>query len=359
MANHNRLKTAFDRAVKAERFSEPKLYEATGALRDGLLARRLDKELAQHLAPAQVEVVHRRLTRAAFLIEPVKSDITSTKYDVRWTNRLGDADPRKASFDECCAIYESLSRELLDLLADAAWQEEVKLVVPWGLSPHEFPVDYASKVVTPIHTTKNLRMLRDPSYLRLLKTRRALLDSEINPDFQLFGAVFDKIRVKSYLTDRALTGDFKTNREKRWEAHPNSPQFALRRDCFAVELALIEQLLRFKAFPAGVIHFLQREKIIGAAGKVARCPVTLDPLDFEILAQEVLEPTHGRAAYQVGHLNPLKAGEGDEFRHLPANISWITEDGNRIQGHLTLKETRELLQRISKNYEALARGELD
>jgi hypothetical protein len=58
-------------------------------------------------------------------------------------------------------------------------------------------------------------------------------------------------------------------------------------------------------------------------------------------------------------MNPLKAGQEDEFRHLPANISWITEDGNRIQGHLTLKETRELLFRISKNYEALARGQLD
>src|SRR2546428_7786536 len=110
--------------------------------------------------------------------------------------------------------------------------------------------------------------------------------------------------------------------------------------------------------PAGIIQYLQSVKLLGEVGKIARCPVTLDPLDFEILAQEVTEPTHGKAAYQVGHLNPLKAGVGDEFRHHPANISWITEDGNRIQGHLTLKETRDLLLRISRNYEALAKNQL-
>jgi hypothetical protein len=77
---------------------------------------------------------------------------------------------------------------------------------------------------------------------------------------------------------------------------------------------------------------------------------------FELLAQEVADPTHGKSAYQVGHLNPLKAGERAEFRHTRANISWITEDGNRIQGSLTLKETRELLLRISRNYDALIKA---
>jgi hypothetical protein len=315
--------------------------------------------LERLLPPAQIEVVHRRLVRVAFLIELVKSDVTSTKYAVRWTNKLGNSDPRKASFEECCSIHESLIQQLLRLLPSSDFQEEVKLFVPWGKSPHEIPVDYESKTTSPIHSLQNVRILCDPHYLRLLKIRQSLLDSNINPDFQLFDAIFDKIRVKSYLTDRALTGDYKTNREKRWEAHPGSPQFALRRDCFAVELTLIEQLLRFKSFPSGVIEYLKRGALVKDIGKLARCPVTLDPLDFEVLAQETMDPTHGKAAYQVGHLNPLKAGAGEEFRHTPANISWITEDGNRIQGHLTLEETRKLLLRISKNYEALAKGKLD
>jgi hypothetical protein len=354
-----KLKAVLDRSVKADRFTDRKLYDDTASLREGLLVRKLSQELGKILPLAQVEVLHRRLVRAAFLIELVKSDVTSTKCDVRWTNRLDESDPRKASFDECFAIHESLCQQLLDLLATPDFQQEIKLFVPFGLSPHEIPVDYQSKTAVPIHNRRNVRVLRDPQYLRLLKIRQSLLDPNLNPDFQLFAAVFDKIRVKSYLTDRALTGEYKTNREKRWEAHPGSPQFALRRDCLAVELALIDQLVRFKSFPPGVIEYLNRTRLLGDVGKVARCPVTLDPLDFEILAQEVTDPTHGKAAYQVGHMNPLKAGEGDDFRHLPANISWITEDGNRIQGHLTLKETRELLLRISKNYEALARGELD
>ncbi|MBI4327229.1 MAG: hypothetical protein HY674_18490, partial [Chloroflexi bacterium] len=223
----------------------------------------------------------------------------------------------------------------------------------WGLSPHEFPLDYDSKDIVPIHCVKNLRLLREPDYLRLLKIRQSLLDSKLNPDFQLFAHILDKVRVQSYLTDRALTGDFKTNREKRWEAHPGSPQFAFRRDCLAVELELIDQLVRFTSFPSGTIRYLQSVGLLTDVSKVARCPVTLDPLDFELLAQEVTDPTHGKSAYQVGHLNPLKAGDSEEFRHHRANISWITEDGNRIQGHLTLKETRELLLRISRNYEAL------
>lgn len=354
-----KLRAVLDQSVKADRFIDRKLYEGSVSLREGLLAKKLTKELERLLPPAQIEVLHRRLVRAAFLIELVKADVTSTKYDVRWTNRLKDADPRKASFDDCVAIHESLCRQLLDLMAAPDFQQEIELLVPFGLSPHEIPVDYQSKTAEPIHIQSNVRILRDPQYLRLLQIRQSLLDPNLNPDFQLFAAVFDKIRVKSYLTDRALTGDYKTNREKRWEAHPRSPQFALRKDCFAVELALIDQLVRFKFFPLGVIEYLKHTKLLGEVGKVARCPVTLDPLDFEILAQEVTEPTHGKAAYQVGHMNPLKAGQEDEFRHLPANISWITEDGNRIQGHLTLNETRDLLFRISKNYEALARGELD
>jgi hypothetical protein len=359
MPNQNKIKRAFDLAVKADRYSERRLYENTDPLRKFPLAKKLTSELEQFLPHAQIEVVHRRLVRVAFLIELVNDEVTSTKYDVRWANKLGNSDPRKSSFKECCTIHESLIQQLLRLLPNPDFLEEIRLFVPWGKSPHECPVDYQSKTATPIHSVQNVKILCDPHYLRLLKIRQSMLDPDINPDFQLFDAIFDKIRVKSYLTDRALTGDFKTNREKRWEAHPGSPQFALRCDCFAAELALIDQLLRFNSFPSGVIEFLKRGNLVKDVGKLARCPVTLDPLDFEVLAQETMDPTHGKAAYQVGHLNPLKAGAGDEFRHTPANISWITEDGNRIQGHLTLDETRNLLFRISKNYEALAKGKID
>jgi hypothetical protein len=350
------IKTIFDKAVRAERFSERSLFEQTALLREWEPVAALNVELLKTLTPAQVETVQRRMTRAVYFIELVKSDVTSTKYDVRWATRFPAGDPRKASFDDCIAIHENLCRNILALLPNPGFQNELMLVVTWGLSPHEFPADYASKDAVPIHSVDNLGLMRDPGHLRLLKVRQALLDSKLNADFQLFLSVLDKVRVKSYLTDRALTGDFKTNREKRWEAHPQSPQFALRRDCLAVELELIDQLVRYTNFPAGTIRYLQSVGLLGDTSRVARRPVTLDPLDFELLAQEVADPTHGKSAYQVGHLNPLKAGESAEFRHTRANISWITEDGNRIQGSLTLKETRELLLRISRNYDALIRA---
>ena len=347
------IKAIFEKAVEANRYSDRTVYDQAALLREWEPAKELQALLESFISAAECQVIHRRIVRAVYFIELVKADVTSTKYDVRWTNRFASGDPRAATFDDCCAINESVCREIHSLLADEVFRTEFALVVPWGLSPHEIPLDYDSKIVTPIHSSTNLHVLRDPNYSRLLKIRRALLDPKLNPDFQLFVGVFDKIRVKSYLTDRALTGGYKTNREKRWEAHPNSPQFAFRKDCLAIELALIEQLIHFQAFPSGTIRYLEGEKLISTERKVARCPVTLDPLDFELLAQEVADPTFGRSAYQVGHLNPLKAGEGDEFRHAPANISWITEDGNRIQGHLTLTQTRKLLLRISRNYEAL------
>jgi len=350
------LKPIFDNAVRAGRFSEPNLHAQLQNLRALPNASKLAAKLQTFLTPAEVETVQRRLVRASFLVEPVNDDVTSTKYDVRWSARFSGGDPRAASFDVCLAIHESLSGAVAEFVADAVYCEELKLVLAWDLSPHEFPVDYESKTASPIHTVANLRILRDKDYLRLLKIRRSLLDPKLNSDRKLFQNLFGKILVKSYLTDRAQTGDFKTNREKRWEAHPQSPQFALRRDCFAVELELVDQLFRFQHFPPGIIHYLQSAGVTINAGKVARCPVTLDPLDFEVLAQEVTDPVHGKAAYQVGHLNPLKAGAVAEFRHHKANISWITADGNRIQGHLTLKETRQLLLRISANYEALIKS---
>lgn len=66
-----------------------------------------------------------------------------------------------------------------------------------------------------------------------------------------------------------------------------------------------------------------------------------------------MNPTHGNSNFQVGHLNPLKLDDPNSliFGHTPENISWISKDGNRIQGDMSLKETRNLLIRITRNYE--------
>lgn len=352
-------RTDFEAAVAVARFSERTAFAGAKALLDMPEAAALGQRAAYLHTPSGVEVLFRRLIRAVFFIELCKEDVTSTKYEVRWGERMIEGDPRRAEFDDCVLIWRSVCNDFYSHLDDPVFCEEVAMVVRWGRAPHEVPLDYDTKAEANVHTPDNLRIHRDPEYLRHLKLRRALLDPEINPDFQLFAAIIDKVQTKSYLTDRALTGGYRTNREKRWEAHPASPQFAFRRDCLAIERTLIAKLAGFKAFPMGTRDYLIKEGLIYDDAKQARCPVTLDDLDFELLAHEVSDPTFGRSSYQVGHLNPLKAGETEEFRHTPANIAWITEDGNRIQGHLTLMETREMLLRISQNYEKLiASGEI-
>jgi len=191
--NDPKLRQIFDNSVKAGRFSEPSLHAQIEKLRSLVNALKLKAKLQVFLTPAEVETIQRRLVRASFLIEPVNDDVTSTKYDVRWSKRLPKDDPRAASFGVCLAIHESLCGAVAEAVADAVYCEELKLVLAWDLSPHEFPLDYESKTASPIHTVANLRILRDTDYLRLLRVRRSLLDPKLNPDRRLFQNVFDKI----------------------------------------------------------------------------------------------------------------------------------------------------------------------
>ena len=74
--------------------------------------------------------------------------------------------------------------------------------------------------------------------------------------------------------------------------------------------------------------------------------------DFE---SQLLSPTHGKSDFQVGHLDPLKLGasRAQGPGHSAANIAWISADGNRIQGSLSVTDVRELLKKIASNYDDL------
>ncbi len=88
-----------------------------------------------------------------------------------------------------------------------------------------------------------------------------------------------------------------------------------------------------------------------ATHEVFRCPVTQEPLSFAEFESEVKEPEHGKSNFQIGHMNPLKAASRDPHSgHTAQNISWVSSDGNRIQGHLSIVETRALIRRIYENY---------
>ena len=292
--------------------------------------------------------------RSVFLIELVKAPkIESTKFETRWAVRLGTVDPRHASYDECAAMLDQVITEVEASLNDASNRDLLAGMASLSQVPYEIPLDYLERrMADPIHRANNIVWLFGDLPKNTIKLRALLLDRLNNPHAPLFAAVYDKIAVKTYLTDRVLTGEHKTNREKRWETHPASVHFALRRSCLDIEYELISQICRFEGFPAALHQRLDTAGIPLVGDRPFRCPITLEPLSFAEFEREILSPTHGKSSFQVGHLNPLKALIDDpDVGHTAKNISWVSANGNRIQGSLSLAETRALIKRIASNYQ--------
>lgn len=305
---------------------------------------------------AKVRDVMTNLIRCSFLIEPVNEACTSTKFAERWTDRLAEDDPRRADFQTCFDIFSELVAALEKDIDVAKNLDILRLFLAHSLVPYELPVDYVSRGTgangTPIHTKGNVAWFWDDDFRTLLLLRAYITEHRDQKAIDaIYRLLHGKVDVKTYLTDRAQTGDYKTNREKRWETHPGSPQFALRRDCLRVEYALLEQVTRFVDFPNETKRDLVYRGLVAAGSNVYRCPITLDRLSFPDIIADVDRAIHGKSKFQVGHLNPLKAATtSEQFGHTPKNIGWISDNGNRIQGHLTMAETRALLERIAANY---------
>lgn len=322
---------------------------------DARVARAVEKIKAS-LSDRHYKKLAQAILRNVFLIELVKRPkIETTKFRFRWIDELND-DPRGCSFDECFQIALHLLSDLPNWLDESDKHKEVlSLSFDESVIPYEAPIDYPERktAVGRLHSLGNVIWLYDPLVLRTLKLRKFLTNQETSPDVPFFKSVItDKIKVKTYLTDRVLTGHHKTNREKRWETHPDSVHFAERRICMAIEYALITQICRFEGFPATSIEKLQTEDILPPGLQTALCPITGDPLSYDSFRAELQNPQHGKSDFQVGHLNPLKLGdtEQDASGHTSENISWISADGNRIQGSLSLNDVRILIQRIAENY---------
>jgi hypothetical protein len=362
------IKEACESQTARDRFSGTLLYKEVidGIQDESPRVRTSVKILLDRIDNEQLfKYVFTGVLRNVFLIELANKEVKSTKFTVRWTEDqgpwaewLGPKDPRFATYEECYKIFTALLEDLTQSFSEDK-VELFKTFYNYKLLAYELPIDYEQVPTQPdqhIHSEANIVWFWDDEYRQIVKLRKHLLDKQTNPQAPLFETILkDKLKVKTYLTDRALTGAYKTNREKRWEALPKSPQFAKRRECLQVEKELVEQLVRFADFPAELKEELQRKSLVAVSPELYRCPVTLDILSFKDLQAEVENPQHGKAYFQVAHLNPLKAGEGSQFRHTPANIGWITADGNRIQGDLTLEETRALLRRITANYTSLGK----
>ncbi len=356
------MKAILETAVAQPRFSMNQIYLV---IRQNAAPHHL--ALYQAIQTALGEAASRKviqgILRFAFFIEPVKTPkIESTKFAVRWGLEISSSDPRFASYMDCLAIYDQLLIEIQTMLEDEVQRQLLHAFTDQSLIAYELPLDYVVRNRDqPIHRPENILFFWDDLPHKVAGLRKWLRGSSQSGFFK---AAYSKIVVKSYLTDRVLTGEHKTNREKRWETHPGSVHFALRRDCLEIELALISQLCYFADFPRDLQQQLEEQGLLSLAQlqesgliigteRVSRCPITLEPLSFVEFRAELLAPRHGKATYQVGHIHPLKAVSDNPYvGHTGKNISWISAQGNRIQGEYSVAETRELIIRISQNYQA-------
>lgn len=355
------MKGIIERFVDVERFWMRSLHEAVWPLIERLPSVTSLLPLLRDRLGNLYQNIGQLILRNVFLIELVKVPaIETTKIRTRWHSQL-EGDQRWASFDECLAMADDLLTGLADGWLDTPEHEEsLRLFSAFGLLPYEGPLDYQFRPAptdsqTRIHRRGNLVWMSTDTMLRTLKLRQYLTAATTSPDATFFRRVLnDKIKVKTYLTDRALTGLHKTNREKRWEVPPQSVQFADRRTCVAIEYTLVTQLCAFEGFPDNFRQMLQAQNILPQQLETFRCPITLDPMSFSAFRSELMNPTHGKSNFQVGHLNPLKLNDpaGVASGHTADNISWISADGNRVQGSLSLADVRALLRRIASNYEA-------
>ena len=355
------MQEVIERLVNVERFDMGALCEAAWPLVEAHPQTRAQQQVLKDKLGDHYKGLCSVILRNVFLIELVKvPTIESTKVRVRWHEQLA-GDSRECSFDECLAIAAQLLTDLNTWLQDARHEELIRLVFDESILPYDAPLDYRERpvpadAVTRIHRMGNISWFYDDLMLRTVKLRMFLRAAETSPDAEFFRRVLDdKIKIKTYLTDRALTGPYKTNREKRWETHPHSVQFATRRSCLEIKYKLVTQLCAFEGFPPQSRELLQAQHILPEKLEVFRCLVTREPLSFPPFREALLGPQHGKSEFQIGHLNPLKLDEPgtDVVGHTADNISWISEDGNRIQGPLSLTNVRQLLRRISANYDEL------
>ena len=285
------------------------------------------------------------LIRFSFFIELTdpSAESDSTKYQVRWTNSLHN-DPRFAVYEDCIKIFEKLLISIISL--DNQGLSILTKYCENSIYKVELPIDYIECLPENIHTVQNVALFINSDIEKCTLLRSLLKDETINSKSQIFNKIIsNKIKVKAYQTDRAQTGVHKTNREKRWEAHPLNFQFAFHRDCNLIESELLLQVCTFKGLNEGLVGILKNQNLLPSIFENYKCPVTGEFLYYTDFEQEILNQTHGKSMFQVGHLTPLKNGG----RHVPDNIGWISDDGNRIQGSLSLEEVDNLLIKIYKN----------
>jgi hypothetical protein len=158
------------------------------------------------------------ILRWSFFIELVKTPkIETTKFEVRWAQRLGEDDPRFASYDNCLNMCVVLAKGAAQAVTDPERRTLLEAFDGRKLVPYEQPIDYRRREKTGrLHVDTNVEWLWGDVPRKTVLLRDYLLSSEVGEHQRTFKLAYKKkIKVKTYLTDRVLTGAHKTNREKR------------------------------------------------------------------------------------------------------------------------------------------------
>lgn len=326
------------------RFSLPRLHSSLEAIPEWAeMVKPLEKLGFPEKPLLQVQ---RGLIRWAFLAQVVEEPaINTTRYRTRWGQRL-TGDPRSASEEQSTYFLEASIALLCSNLRTIESKEALFNLLENTQVPAELPLDYTNRISKNIHNPENIQFIDLGLLYTTAKLRKHLLRIQTS-ETRAMKLLYDKVQVKSYLTDRVLTGTYKTNREYRWEVSPNSVHFAFKRDCMEIESKLVLSVVQMSGFNESVKSALYSEIGPENTGSVTVCPITYEPLRYTDLKQELVQPDHGRSSFQVGHLDPLKS----DGSHLAGNIAWVSNDGNRIQGNKSLQETRNMVIRIYKSYE--------
>lgn len=301
------------------------------------------------------------LYRFSFCIELTNLRITSTKMKTRWLpvkilktragtydNYEGDfapgQDQRASDFNECLNVLF----KCIHLLSRS--DEHIHTMKPLASSkhrgvPYEAVFTYIDSDASFVHQADNIRLVHLPDIIWLIQAR-PLIRPIINKN-SLGGdsKLGDKIATKTYKTDRSQTGEVQTNRAKRWECLSQDFQHATLEECWSVERKLLNDLAHFVGFPEENKQALIRQGLFGSQVNTL-CPITFRPM----VLREILDGgSHGRSNFQVGHMHPLKSGG----RHTGESVEWISGDGNRIQGSLSIEETRKMVVEI---YESMVKN---
>lgn len=310
------------------------------------------------------------------LPRPADRSCNSTPMRDRWVtddSYLQKGDPRYATEDTCDAIKAMLLAEACEFRGVDEPRDHVRtaaeevlgrdlepesatcfqtaeplglndLVVATGISTYqvgsaELTVEYRTPLTEGgIHEAANVGWVRPPVEILSL---RSILNNNGIP-----GSLLNKVQLKAYSTDKVTMPPHFSNRDYRWATWVDSNQFASRTDCRGVELQLLAQILEFQGAPRiSAEHQAEVERHLGRALNLndCRCPITGEPLMYEEFVDATNNPRPGKSAYHVGHLDPLTRGG----KHYQANVVWMSDAGNRIQGNDTFQEIVALLKRAA------------